>query len=103
VTRFFVGKTYDMAHGKMVHLTIGKKKDILVVNIKGNYYAISNICSHEGATLHEGRLDGKELTCPWHGAKWDVTTGKLILFPEKLKSLRQFKISVENDNVYIEE
>jgi hypothetical protein len=32
-----------------------------------------------------------------------VTTGKLILFPEKLKSLRQFKISVENDNVYIEE
>lgn len=103
MTRFFVGKTSDIPHGKMIHLTIGKKKNILVVNISGKYYAISNICSHEGAPLHEGRLDGKELTCPWHGAKWDVTTGKLMLFPEKLKSLRQFKVSVESDNVYVEE
>jgi nitrite reductase/ring-hydroxylating ferredoxin subunit len=103
MTRLFVGKTSDIPHGKMIHLTTGKKKDILVVNIRGKYYAISNICSHEGAALHEGRLDGKELTCPWHGAKWDVTTGKLILFPEKIKSLRQFKVSVENDNVYVEE
>jgi len=103
VTRFFAGKTSDIPHGKMIHLTTGKKKDILVVNIRGKYYAISNICSHEGAMLHEGRLDGKELTCPWHGAKWDVTTGKLMLFPENLKSLRQFKVSVENDNVYVEE
>jgi nitrite reductase/ring-hydroxylating ferredoxin subunit len=42
--------------------------------------------------IYEGRLAGKELVCPWHGAKWDVTTGKLILFPEKLKSLRSFKV-----------
>ena len=34
--------------------------------------------------------------------KWDVTTGKLILFPEKLKSLRSFKVSIENDSVYVE-
>ena len=61
---------------------IDKKKDI--INIGGNYYAVSNICSHEG------RLFGKELVCPWHGAKWDVTSGKLITFPEKLKSLHSF-------------
>jgi len=81
---------------------IDKKKDILVVNIEGNYYAVSNICSHEEAKLHEGRLAGKELVCPWHGAKWDVTTGKLIHFPEKLKSLRSFKVSIEDDIVYVE-
>ncbi len=60
---------------------------ILVVNIEGNYYVVSNI-SHEGARLHEGRLTGKEFICPWHGAKWHVTTRKLIMFPEKLKLLR---------------
>ncbi len=102
MTKFLVGKACDIPHGKMIHLSIGKKKDILVVNIEGNFYAISNICTHEGAKLHEGRLNGKELICPWHGAKWDVTTGKLMLFPEKLKSLRLFKVSVENGNVYIE-
>jgi nitrite reductase/ring-hydroxylating ferredoxin subunit len=104
VTRLFVGKASDIPHGKMINLLIGKKKeDILVVNIGGNYYATSNICSHEGARLHEGRLNGKELVCPWHGAKWDVTSGKMVLFTEKLKSLRSFKVNIENGNVYVEE
>jgi 3-phenylpropionate/trans-cinnamate dioxygenase ferredoxin subunit len=102
MTRFFVGKASDIPHGKIIHLMIDEKKDILVANMGGKYYAVSNICSHEGARLHEGRLTGKELICPWHGAKWDVTTGKLILFPENLKSLRSFKVSIENDSVYVE-
>jgi len=103
VTRLFVGKATDIPDGKIIHLMIDKKKDILVVNIRGNYYAVSNICTHEEARLHEGRLSGKELVCPWHGAKWDVTSGKLIMFPEKLKSLHSFKVSIENDSVYVEE
>jgi len=103
VTRLFVGKASDIPDGKIIHLMIDKKKDILVVNIRGNYYAVSNICTHEEARLHEGRLSGKELVCPWHGAKWDVTSGKLIMFPEKLKSLHSFKVSIENDSVYVEE
>jgi nitrite reductase/ring-hydroxylating ferredoxin subunit len=102
MARFFVGKASDIPHGKIIHMMIDKKKDILVVNVAGNYYAVSNICSHEGASLDVGRLTGKELVCPWHGAKWDVTTGKLLLFPEKLKSLRSFKVNVENDSVYVE-
>jgi nitrite reductase/ring-hydroxylating ferredoxin subunit len=102
MTRFYVGKASDIPQGKIIHMMIDKKKDILVVNIAGNYYAVSNICSHEAARLHEGRLTGKELVCPRHGAKWDVTTGKMILFPEKLKSLRSFKVSIENDSVYVE-
>jgi nitrite reductase/ring-hydroxylating ferredoxin subunit len=102
MTRFFVGRTSDIPHGKIIHMMIDKKKDILVANIRGKYYAVSNICTHEDARLHEGRLTGKELVCPWHGAKWDVTTGKLILFPEKLKSLRSFKVSIENESVYVE-
>lgn len=58
MTRLFVGKAFDIPHGKMVHLMIDEKKDILVVNIGGNYYATSNICSHEGARFHEGILNG---------------------------------------------
>lgn len=102
MAKFLVGRVSDIPPGKMVHLMINEKKNILVVNREGNYYAMSNVCTHEGARLHEGRLNDKELICPWHGARWDVTTGKLILFPEKLKSLRLFKVSVENGNVYVE-
>ncbi len=42
MTRLFVGKASDIPHGKVIHMMIDKKKDILVVNIGGNYYAVSN-------------------------------------------------------------
>jgi 3-phenylpropionate/trans-cinnamate dioxygenase ferredoxin component len=105
MTRIFVGKTSDIPEGKMIHIQIDKKKkkDILIANVGGRYYAISNICTHEGAKLHEGKLNNNEVICPWHGARWDIKSGKMILFPEKLKSLCSFKVIVQNDYLYIED
>lgn len=101
MARVIVGKTSDITEGKLTHVTAGGK-EILVTNLKGNYYAINDICNHAGAELHEGELNGNELTCPWHGAKWDITTGNLIWFPQKLKSEQSFKVSVEKDTLYVE-
>jgi nitrite reductase/ring-hydroxylating ferredoxin subunit len=101
MAKVVVGKTSDIPEGKMINLT-SAGKEILVANVAGNYYAIGNICNHAGAELHEGELDGKEVTCPWHGSKWDVTTGNLIWFPQKLNPAESFKVSVENDTVYVE-
>lgn len=96
-----VGKTSDVTEGRVTHVTAGGK-EILVANINGNYYATSNICNHAGAELHEGELTGNELTCPWHGAKWDITTGQLLWFPQKLRELGKYKVIVENDILYVE-
>ncbi|CAN5434178.1 non-heme iron oxygenase ferredoxin subunit [soil metagenome] len=101
MAKVIVGKTSDIPQGKMSHATAGGK-EILVANVEGSYYAINDICNHAGAELHEGELAGKELTCPWHGAKWDATTGNLIWFPQKLKDLESYKVSVENETVYVE-
>jgi nitrite reductase/ring-hydroxylating ferredoxin subunit len=101
MAKILVGKTSDITEGKLTHVTAAGK-EILVANVGGNYYAINNICNHAGAELHEGELSGKELTCPWHGAKWDVTTGNLIWFPQKLNPEESFKVNVDNDTLYIE-
>jgi nitrite reductase/ring-hydroxylating ferredoxin subunit len=101
MAKVVVGKTDEIREGKLTHIQAGGK-EILVANVNGNYYAMGNICTHAGAELHEGELEGKELTCPWHGAKWDVTTGNQIWFPQKLKPEESFKVSVENDTVYVE-
>lgn len=101
MAKVMVGKTSDIGEGKMAHLTVGGR-EILIANVGGQYYATGNTCSHAGAELHEGELNGKELICPWHGAKWDVTTGNQIWFPQKLKEIGNYKVTIENGTMYVE-
>ena len=101
MAKVVVGKTSEVQDGNMMHITAGGK-EIVVTKLDGNYYAMDNVCTHAGADLHEGELSNNELTCPWHGAKWDIKTGNLISFPQKLKPLQSHKISIENDTLYIE-
>lgn len=101
MARIMVGKVSEIGEGQMTHVTAAGK-EILVANVGGTYYATGNTCTHAGAELHEGTLDGKELTCPWHGSKWDITTGTMTWFPQKLRELGSYKVAVENDMVYVE-
>lgn len=101
MAKVLVGKESDIGVGKIANVTAGGK-EILVANIGGSYYASGNICTHAGAELHEGTLEGNQLTCPWHGAKWDLTTGNMVWFPQKLKPIGSYKVTVEGGNVYVE-
>ncbi len=56
-------------------------KEFAVFNIKGKYFCITNTCTHLGGPLCEGTLSGKVVTCPWHGAQFDVTNGKVLSGP----------------------
>ena len=101
MAKVVVGRTSEIPQGKMSHTTAAGK-EILVANVDGSYYAINDICNPAGAELHEGELAGNEITCPWHGAKWDASTGNLISFPQKLKGLESYKVIVENETVYVD-
>ena len=61
-----------------------KDKEILIVNVNESFYAIQNPCTHREGDLSEGSLEGNIVTCPIHGSKFDVTTGKCILGPKSL-------------------
>lgn len=99
--KIIVGKTLDISSGKMQKVT-ADGKEILVVNLDGNYFAMDDTCTHAGASLADGQLDGSILTCDWHGAKFDCKTGKLYAFPVKIKDLNSYKVVVESDNVFLE-
>ena len=53
----------------------GLREDIAVFNINGKYHAISDTCVHKGGPLSQGNLE-EVVTCPWHGWKYNVRTGK---------------------------
>lgn len=101
MAKVMVGKASDIGEGEMGHLTAGGK-EILIANVRGQFYAIDNTCTHAGAELHEGELNERELVCPWHRAKWDVTTGSLLWFPQKLRGLGHYKVTIENGSMYVE-
>ncbi|MDE1829933.1 MAG: non-heme iron oxygenase ferredoxin subunit [Thaumarchaeota archaeon] len=99
--KIIVGKTGDLLPGKMQKIA-ADGKEILVANINGNFYAVDDTCTHAGASLYEGELEGDTLTCGWHGAKFDCKTGKLSAFPAKIKDLHSYKTVVESDNIFLE-
>jgi len=101
MAKVVVGKILEVQEGKLMHITAGGK-EIIVTKLGGNYYAMDNVCTHAGADLHEGELNNNVLTCPWHGAKWDIKTGNLISFPQKLTPLQSHKVLIENDTLYVE-
>ena len=99
--KILVGKATEISPGKL-HKASVDGKEILVVNLDGNYYAIDDTCTHSGASLSEGEIEGSIVTCGWHGAKFDCKTGKLDKFPAKINDLKSYSVVVEADEVFIE-
>jgi nitrite reductase/ring-hydroxylating ferredoxin subunit len=75
-------------------------KVLALANVAGTLYAIDNTCLHRGGPLGEGQLDGKVVTCPWHGWQFDVTTGKAVQNPSA--GVGCFKTEVRGDEVFVE-
>lgn len=70
-----VARLGDVPPGSMHAVTVGQK-DVLLANIDGKIHAMSNRCGHMNAPLNEGVLDGSTVVCPFHFARFEVTSGK---------------------------
>jgi nitrite reductase/ring-hydroxylating ferredoxin subunit len=99
--KIIVGKTSDISPGKMIKVSIDGR-EILIANIDGNYYATDDPCTHSGASLSEGKLEGCTITCGWHAAQFDCKTGKLVKFPVKIRDLTSYNVVLESNSVFVE-
>ena len=99
--KIIVCKAVEIMPGQMKKISVGGK-EIIVSNIGGDYFAIDDTCSHSGASLSEGNLEGSTVTCDWHGAQFNCKNGKLIKFPAKIDDLEVYNVVVEEDNILIE-
>ena len=75
--------------------------EIALFNIGGRFHAIDNNCTHVGGPLCEGEINGTEVTCPWHGATFDVTTGR-VLGPPAMEAVNHFNLRIEDGSIEIE-
>ena len=75
--------------------------EIAIFNLAGSYHAIDNSCTHVGGPLCEGKIDGREVTCPWHGATFDITTGQ-ALGPPAFEPATCYEVRVEGSDIKIQ-
>ena len=93
---------------KMILAVVGGK-EVLLANVDGSYYAIANKCTHLGGSLVKGSLNGSIVTCPRHGAQFDVKTGQAVgdakmgFVKMKVKSEESFPVKVDGTDILVGE
>ena len=94
-----ISRIQDIPPGTMKGFKV-EGKEVLVVNYQGTFYAIGKKCTHMGGDLSKGRFEGKVVTCPRHGAQFDVTNGNVIKGPAK-KSSPVYEVKVEGESIKV--
>ena len=106
-----IGPAADIPPGDR-RIVILEGRSIGVFNVAGTFYALRNRCPHLAGPLCQGRIsglltatdpehvefqrDGEILRCPWHGWEFDITTGRSVFEPERLR-VRAYEVTVEPD------
>lgn len=70
----------ELPPGERLFVEIGGKP-VVIFNIAGQFFSIEDVCSHDDGPVGEGTLESYTITCPRHGAQFDVRTGKVLQMP----------------------
>ena len=82
---------------KEVHV---QGKRLLICHAEGGFYAIDDTCTHDDGSLGDGWLEGFEIECPRHGARFDVRTGKVLCLPAAVP-INSYAVKVEEHEVKV--
>lgn len=94
-----VAPEQDLANGE--HLVVDVDgTDVAVFKIDGQCYAIEDVCTHDGAEIASGELDGDEIVCPRHGARFCVKTGEVKCAPA-YENLATFPVRVMDGKIQV--
>lgn len=95
-----VAKTDEVPAGQAKMVDVNGK-EIALFNVGGSFHAIDNTCTHVGGPLSEGEIDGAQVTCPWHGGVFDVTTGE-VLGPPPGRAVTRYNVRVDGPDIEVE-
>jgi nitrite reductase/ring-hydroxylating ferredoxin subunit len=91
-------KASDIPVGTIQEVQVDGKA-IAIANVEGKFYAIDNTCLHRSGPLGQGDLQGKIVTCPWHGWQYDVTTGQVVHNPSA--AVARYAAELRGDEVFV--
>jgi 3-phenylpropionate/trans-cinnamate dioxygenase ferredoxin subunit len=95
-----VARASDIALGATKRVVVDGV-EVLLCNVDGNFYAIEDVCTHDGGALDQGELEGERIRCPRHGAYFDVRTGDALTLPA-IVPVQTYSVRVDGDDVYVD-
>ena len=93
MTQFIKVTTTDELEDQQAKLVEVEGQKIALFRVGEAFYALSDTCTHRGGPLSEGTVEGAEVTCPWHGARFDIKTGA-VLGPPAGREVRSYPVRV---------
>jgi 3-phenylpropionate/trans-cinnamate dioxygenase ferredoxin subunit len=96
---YAVAKVEDLPPGERLFVEIGDVS-IVVFNIAGKLFAIGDICTHDDGPLGDGDLDGHQIICPRHGARFDVRNGKVLSLPAVV-DIPTYPVRITEDDIEV--
>lgn len=97
--RIRIASTDDLQNGEMKLVRAGDH-EVLLARVDDEYHALAPNCTHYGAPLAEGALEGHRLICPWHHACFDVRTGHHLQAPG-IDGLPSYSLQIEDDDIFV--
>jgi NAD(P)H-dependent nitrite reductase small subunit len=85
-----------MGSGRMVEIA---GQEVALFNFNGEFYAISDMCPHRGASLADGFLDGGKVFCPWHCFDFSLKTGECAMVPSL--RVQTYAVEVEGEDIFV--
>jgi len=90
----------DLRPGMVRVVEVAGRSLCVGLTTDGQLGAIDNVCTHDGGILGDGELDGRDVECPRHGARFDLLTGQVLQLPA-VRSVRGYQVLVEGDEVSV--
>ncbi len=94
-----IAEQSELTNGERLFVEVDEQP-IVVFNIAGEFFAIGDVCSHDDGPLGDGDLDGMEIACPRHGARFDLRTGKVLSLPAVV-DIPAYPVRVSEGKIYL--
>lgn len=94
-----VAKADYLQPGELMYVEVDDEP-VCLINLDGEIHALSDICTHEEASLSDGTIDGGEIECPLHGGAFDIRTGAPTAFPVAV-AVEKYAVRVVGDEVQV--
>src|SRR5512146_128659 len=96
-----IAKKNDLKNGEMKSFNLDESSKVLLCRIDNEYFAVGAACTHYGAPLEEGILEGDTIICPWHHACFNAKSGDL-LEPPAMDALPKYELKTEGEEILID-